>query len=322
MPSLELFNPAIDRYDQRSAARLFESLWPDTIVARAVAENIASSIRVAHAISEACWEVTMFANTVRLNVGQVETLMCCEDEVRFLFRSPLHLGTDPRFVVSTERSPVFKAVPIPSGLCHVSPSDLVDMPAIVRTAHDAYIQAASSYKSVSPFKKSYSPAVIEYIEMLLATTLPRPSYAPHEMSGQRVIALPDELDPTQPRNEGARYQITVNAYERDPRARQLCIARHGTACVVCGFSFGATYGPVAEGFIHVHHLRPLSEIGGEYEVNPVEDLRPVCPNCHAVLHRSVPAFSIEDVWGFLLQQRQSKPNAAADWRGMTSVPDL
>jgi predicted HNH restriction endonuclease len=91
----------------------------------------------------------------------------------------------------------------------------------------------------------------------------------------------------------------VNAYERDPRARQLCIARHGTTCVVCGFSFAAVYGPVADGFIHVHHLRPLSELGGEYEINPDEDLRPVCPNCHAVLHRRVPAFSIDEVRAFL-----------------------
>ena len=38
------------------------------------------------------------------------------------------------------------------------------------------------------------------------------------------------------------------------------------------------------GFIHVHHLRPLSEIRGEYMVDPVADLCPVCPNCHAVIH--------------------------------------
>jgi len=51
--------------------------------------------------------------------------------------------------------------------------------------------------------------------------------------------------------------------------------------VVCGFNFGAVYGPLAEGFIQVHHVKPLSDIGAEYEVDPVADLRPVCPNCHA-----------------------------------------
>ena len=112
---------------------------------------------------------------------------------------------------------------------------------------------------------------------------------------------PDELD-YGTYWEGAIRHVCVNAYERDPRARRMCIANHGTTCVICGFSFGAVYGPAAEGFIHVHHLRPLSEVGGEYEVDPEKDLRPVCPNCHAVLHRRVPAYSIEEVRAFLQQQ--------------------
>lgn len=47
--ALEQFNPAIDRYDPRSAARLFDLLWPDAAVSRAIAANLAASIRVAHA---------------------------------------------------------------------------------------------------------------------------------------------------------------------------------------------------------------------------------------------------------------------------------
>lgn len=101
--------------------------------------------------------------------------------------------------------------------------------------------------------------------------------------------------------EGAVYRVAVSAYERDPEARRLCLAEHGTSCCICGFSFGSVYGEVAEGFIHVHHLRPLSEVGEAHRVDPVADLRPVCPNCHAVLHRRVPAYSIEDVCGFLTQ---------------------
>jgi hypothetical protein len=316
VPALKQFNPAIDRYDRRSAARLFQSLWPDATVARAVAENFAASIRVAHAAGDACWEVTMYPHGLRLNVGQVEALTSWDEGSRFLFQSPLHLGSDPRFEVNTDPSPVYPAVPIPSGVCQVAASDLVDLPAAVRTAHEAFIQVAASFKRGSPFRRSHSPAVIEYVESVLTTTLPRPSYAPHDAPDQRVEPLPDELDFSQPLTEGARYQVTVNAYERDPRARQFCIARHGTACVICGFSFGAAYGPVAEGFIHVHHLRPLSEIGGKYEVNPAEDLRPVCPNCHAVLHRRVPAYSIEEVRAFLTQQRHAESGAVPDRRDM------
>jgi hypothetical protein len=113
------------------------------------------------------------------------------------------------------------------------------------------------------------------------------------------FALPDEVPPSSGVVEGAVRVVTVNAYERDPVARRQCIAAHGCSCCVCGFSFGSRYGPVVDGYIHVHHLRPLSEVGGAHVVDPVVDLRPVCPNCHAVLHSRVPAFSIEEVRAFL-----------------------
>lgn len=99
--------------------------------------------------------------------------------------------------------------------------------------------------------------------------------------------------------EGAAYRVLVNAYERNPEARRRCIAAHGTTCSICGFSFGKVYGEVAEGYIHVHHLRALSETNGEYVIDAVADLRPVCPNCHAVLHRRIPAFTIDEVKEFL-----------------------
>jgi 5-methylcytosine-specific restriction protein A len=55
------------------------------------------------------------------------------------------------------------------------------------------------------------------------------------------------------------------------------------------------YGERGEAYIHVHHLRPLAEIGQSYELDPVADLRPVCPNCHAMIHRTSPPMSIDDL---------------------------
>ncbi|EPG0327009.1 HNH endonuclease [Vibrio alginolyticus] len=85
--------------------------------------------------------------------------------------------------------------------------------------------------------------------------------------------------------EGAKKTITINAYERNPAARNSCIKAHGVTCSVCDFNFETIYGERGKGFIHVHHLRSLAEIGQEYKIDPVNDLRPVCPNCHAMLHR-------------------------------------
>ncbi|WP_072022266.1 HNH endonuclease [Zavarzinella formosa] len=84
--------------------------------------------------------------------------------------------------------------------------------------------------------------------------------------------------------EGSVQQILVNAYERNREAREQCLAHHGRACVICGMTFKDSYGPLASNFIHVHHLRPLSGIKSDYVVDPIADLVPVCPNCHAVVH--------------------------------------
>lgn len=95
--------------------------------------------------------------------------------------------------------------------------------------------------------------------------------------------------------EGATKQISVNIYERNPIARKRCIEHFGPVCVVCGFDFYKKYGDIGKGFIHVHHLVPLNEIGEEYQLNPIKDLRPVCPNCHAMLHRRKPPLTIEEL---------------------------
>ena len=89
--------------------------------------------------------------------------------------------------------------------------------------------------------------------------------------------------------EGAVKEVRVNRYERDRRARAACIAAHGPVCAACGIDFGERYGDFADGFIHVHHVTPISHIGETYKVDPETDLVPVCPNCHAMLHYKVDA---------------------------------
>ena len=117
--------------------------------------------------------------------------------------------------------------------------------------------------------------------------------------------FPDEVDSVQTFREGAVRQVSVNAYEREPKARQKCIDYYGSSCSICGFDFGRAFGQQGKGFIHVHHLKPLSEIAEEYEIDPIKDLRPVCPNCHAMIHRSSPPFSLEEIKMLLKSARGS-----------------
>ena len=126
-------------------------------------------------------------------------------------------------------------------------------------------------------------------------------------NAKRTIAgSPDEESDSESFIEGATRSILVNAYERNAKARTACISIYGTACVICGFDFGVAYGPDAHGYIHVHHLKPLAKLRKTYSVDPKADLRPVCPNCHAVIHLGNGLRSIEEVKTMLKSKRKTK----------------
>ncbi len=112
---------------------------------------------------------------------------------------------------------------------------------------------------------------------------------------QSAKIYPDELDNPESLFEGIKKTVLVNSYERNPKARKKCIEHYGAQCVVCGFNFEKVYGNIGFGFIHVHHLTQLSDIGRGYEVDPIKDLRPVCPNCHAMLHQKNPSHTIDEL---------------------------
>ena len=84
--------------------------------------------------------------------------------------------------------------------------------------------------------------------------------------------------------EGKTKKTYSTKYERNPKLRQQALDIHGYSCSICGFNFLERYGEIGRGFIHVHHVNPLSQTG-EQIVDPKTDLVPVCPNCHSMIHR-------------------------------------
>lgn len=105
----------------------------------------------------------------------------------------------------------------------------------------------------------------------------------------------EELDANEDLVEGTAFTVKVNAYERNPVARQKCINYYGFSCYVCKFNFKNTYSEITSDHIHVHHLIPLASVGKEYVIDPIQDLRPVCANCHTVIHLRTPPYSIEEM---------------------------
>lgn len=103
-----------------------------------------------------------------------------------------------------------------------------------------------------------------------------------------------EIDSIETFYEGTSKDVLQRIYERNPDARRACLEHWGFDCCICGFNF-EEYGSLGGGYIHVHHLVPISTYDDEHPIDPVKDLRPVCPNCHAMLHRKSPPYTIEEI---------------------------
>ena len=143
----------------------------------------------------------------------------------------------------------------------------------------------------------------QQIDSLLPELKSRLSQSPQPIM-QSDFLLPEEIADSQKYYEGALKRVIVNAYERNPLARKACIEHYGTICTVCNQDLELVYGDAGKGVIHVHHLKPISLINNKYEINPIQDLRPVCPSCHSVLHKRDPLWGIDELKELLTRMKQ------------------
>lgn len=112
----------------------------------------------------------------------------------------------------------------------------------------------------------------------------------------------ETLSPEIPYTEGTTRKVVVSVFERNPKAREACLAKHGYNCAVCSTNFEKVYGLIGRDFIHVHHKKPLAAVREVYQLDPVKDLVPVCPNCHAMLHTRTPPLSTSELKAILEEQ--------------------
>ncbi len=106
---------------------------------------------------------------------------------------------------------------------------------------------------------------------------------PLKKKPRKLPRLSDELEST--RKEGKKKLRYTTYYERNPFNRKKAVEIHGLSCKACQFNFAEKYGDVGEGYIHVHHVKPVSELDEEAVINPSTDLTVLCANCHAMIHR-------------------------------------
>jgi 5-methylcytosine-specific restriction protein A len=86
-------------------------------------------------------------------------------------------------------------------------------------------------------------------------------------------------------------------YERDPKLikeKRKAAAPDGLVCEVCGFDYKAAYGDLGEGYIEVHHLRPVHRLVAGTKTK-LSDLALLCANCHRMAHRKRSPLSLEEL---------------------------
>lgn len=108
--------------------------------------------------------------------------------------------------------------------------------------------------------------------------------------------------------EGKEKESKHKSYERNPINRRLCLLFKGYRCSVCGFDFEKSYGEIGKNFIEVHHSLPVSLMEENHIVDPIKELYPLCPNCHAMVHRRTPPYSIEELKDIMDNARKNDSN--------------
>ena len=177
-------------------------------------------------------------------------------------------------------------------------------PPVFDASIDTHQGVANFVDWFSAWFTQQNEAVLPYIATFerIKLNVPTEKQAQREVWAYRPLVekIPEEISPEElsPNiyTEGLITRIAVNQYERNLQAKKHCIDHYGAVCLVCGFDFEKVYGDIGKGFIHVHHLIPIHTIKQTYQINPITDLVPVCPNCHAMLHKKKPQpYTIEEL---------------------------
>ena len=255
---------------------------PDIVTA--LLPFVAESIRRAHELAPEKWGVTPKDGWLRLNLGRIEVLTVS--------------GTRMRVVVDAATAP--GDLELAGGYASVPGSQVTVVPVShaaavlprLRRSHDELLQHASKGSFNPGSRRGHRNWAVDEIARLVGVHLPLPA---REDSEGALLQDAGDVQGDARYLEGGVKDVVLTRHERNPRARAACIAHYGTACLACGMRFSEVYGPEMSDAIHVHHLAPVAAAAGEYDVDPIRDLVPLCPNCHTAVHQTNPPRTIEEL---------------------------
>jgi predicted restriction endonuclease len=114
-----------------------------------------------------------------------------------------------------------------------------------------------------------------------------------------IATLLTKKDHQQEFDEGFRKEIIIEVAKRNKLLLKDAKEKYGTICAVCEFDFAEIYPGHGDGFIEIHHLHPIAK---GRRASTVEDVRPVCANCHRMLHRGEKILSITELKNIIVKK--------------------
>ncbi|GEM_PF-1960635 len=112
--------------------------------------------------------------------------------------------------------------------------------------------------------------------------------------GIKSIDVPANPEVIKTYTEEERVERISKIIERSSKAREICLSHYGYACMCCNTAVKDKYRNIQCHIIEVHHIKEISLIQNVYSVNPIDDLVPLCPNCHRAIHTVRPCYEINE----------------------------
>ena len=286
------------RRDPKAAARVFGQMFPDARDAEAVMHILSDAIKHASRASSSSWGLSLFPNRVCLNVGRGAVLQLLADSMIFIV-------TGRRLRALSKRD---KAAFVFSGRDYNFVPDAVEgwLNGNAQTAyrplaaaHHDLIERAARNRKVCFWPDSHSPSFVALMRKH-GFVVPDPEYP--RVSDTRAAPVSEETDPDEeefPSLEGRALFRKHLSRERNSRLakkkKTATLARTGRlACEVCGFDFERTYGAIGHFYAEAHHELPLSALLKPTPTR-LSDLAIVCSNCHRMLHRGNPLYTLDEL---------------------------
>jgi len=107
-----------------------------------------------------------------------------------------------------------------------------------------------------------------------------------------VEMLPEVVNETYEYTQPSKETLDIDYIEK---IKKECIDYYGAICDICGFDFGYTYGETYEQYIDVHNQKSAEGEEISPTTHPIEDLIPICYNCHHVIHSTTPAIPVDEM---------------------------